>query len=430
MTVSWSKHADLTLSGSPFTGLVFAIEEIGDNTVFATSTGIYYVATATLVAGGSVALTASSIPNPKQVWHPIFGWTDQTLGALVFQCLAKDGTRLYSGYSNNVGVIYSDDDGVSFTAMDVPQWDWRAEGCRWIKVVSGGVYRGYGAGWSGVNVYPVPESYMMYMGDSISGGPIAGTVQDGTLIVFNPLGYKYSGPLLAGTPATMTLTNPDHTGPTNPTYTKMVEWGDGSYIVGFQTSASKTVIVGPSGTIVTIDADAPRSMLGTTITDALGVNLAAAGDIYYSADGGATWALEQDFNDLTVGDVTPVTSELFSLSDGKIYVVGADTNLNGAKRVYVSSRSAAPPAPPAPLPTPIPLGSDSTDGGQMTVRWDNDRTGWKDERHVSLGDVGDTYLVHRLRRLGIYRTRQWELVCASPVVQCVVSMEEDAEVFR
>ena len=171
-------------------------------------------------------------------------------------------------------------------------------------------------------------------------------------------------------------------------------------------------------------------MLGTTITDALGVNLAAAGDIYYSADGGATWALEQDFNDLTVGDVTPVTSELFSLSDGKIYVVGADTNLNGAKRVYVSSRSAAPPAPPAPLPTPIPLGSDSTDGGQMTVRWDNDRTGWKDERHVSLGDVGDTYLVHRLRRLGIYRTRQWELVCASPVVQCVVSMEEDAEVFR
>lgn len=85
---------------------------------------------------------------------------------------------------------------------------------------------------------------------------------------------------------------------------------------------------------------------------------------------------------------------------------------------------------PTPLPSPSPLGSDATGADrQMLLRWSNNRGQFVYERQIPLGDTGDTYPVHWLRRLGIYRTRQWEIVCASPIVQCIVSMEEDAEVL-
>lgn len=88
-------------------------------------------------------------------------------------------------------------------------------------------------------------------------------------------------------------------------------------------------------------------------------------------------------------------------------------------------------APVVPLPTPVPLDAGGIyAGGEVCIRWDNDRLGWKNERIVSLGEVGDRFPVYRLLRLGLYRTRQWEFSCSSPLQFCLVSAEEDAEVFR
>ena len=85
------------------------------------------------------------------------------------------------------------------------------------------------------------------------------------------------------------------------------------------------------------------------------------------------------------------------------------------------------------LETPTPMGDDTagnTEERFMSLRWQDDRERWSKERLVDLGTTGNTFPTIRFHRLGMYRTRQWEIVCSSPVLQCVVVMEEDAEVTR
>ena len=79
--------------------------------------------------------------------------------------------------------------------------------------------------------------------------------------------------------------------------------------------------------------------------------------------------------------------------------------------------------------TPVPMGSDVSEGGQITVRWRDDGRAWENERVFQLGDTGDRYPAAWRYRLGHYRTRQWEIVCASPIPAVIVFLEEEAEVL-
>lgn len=85
------------------------------------------------------------------------------------------------------------------------------------------------------------------------------------------------------------------------------------------------------------------------------------------------------------------------------------------------------------LDTPTPMGTDtvsSTTARSMTVRWNDDRQRWSNQRILDLGTTGDMFPTLRLHQLGHYRTRQWEIVCTADVVQCVVMVEEEAELLR
>lgn len=85
------------------------------------------------------------------------------------------------------------------------------------------------------------------------------------------------------------------------------------------------------------------------------------------------------------------------------------------------------------LDAPTPMGTDAlgqTDERKMSLRWQDDRERWSKERVIDLGLGGDLFPTVRLFRLGLYRTRQWELVCPTSILQCVVAVEEDAEVLR
>lgn len=85
------------------------------------------------------------------------------------------------------------------------------------------------------------------------------------------------------------------------------------------------------------------------------------------------------------------------------------------------------------LDTPTPMGSDTagtTDNRYMSLRWQDDRQTWSNERIIDLGQTGNRFPTIRFHRLGVYRSRQWELVCTATVLQCIVAMEEDAEVAQ
>lgn len=85
------------------------------------------------------------------------------------------------------------------------------------------------------------------------------------------------------------------------------------------------------------------------------------------------------------------------------------------------------------LEAPVPMGTDALgqmDDRAMSLRWQDDRTRWSKERVLDLGRGGDLFPTVRLFRLGLYRTRQWEIVCPTSILQCVVAVEEDAEVLR
>lgn len=112
----------------------------------------------------------------------------------------------------------------------------------------------------------------------------------------------------------------------------------------------------------------------------------------------------------------PTTEDLFS---------------NWTGSLYFDFRLAS--VPPEALPTPVPMGSDAPDVNAerlMSMRWFDNRERWSKERLIDIGIQGDRFPTVRIHRLGLYRTRQWEIVCAASVLQCIVAIEEDAEVLR
>lgn len=62
---------------------------------------------------------------------------------------------------------------------------------------------------------------------------------------------------------------------------------------------------------------------------------------------------------------------------------------------------------------------------KLIVRWRDDNKRWSNERHISLGKVGETETVVRIDSRGIYRTRQYEFVATDAVSIAFGSVEED-----
>jgi hypothetical protein len=74
----------------------------------------------------------------------------------------------------------------------------------------------------------------------------------------------------------------------------------------------------------------------------------------------------------------------------------------------------------------------STDAAErfMIVRWNDDRSeAWSKEHIVSLGSIGPEPMSVHLARLGMYRSRQWELIAQSAMPLVIVFAEEEAELL-
>lgn len=79
-----------------------------------------------------------------------------------------------------------------------------------------------------------------------------------------------------------------------------------------------------------------------------------------------------------------------------------------------------PPAPPeSPRPEPIL-------NPKIMIRWrDNGKAQWSNYREISLGPTGDTTIIKKIRKLGQYETRQYEIVCTSNVPITIAGVNED-----
>ncbi len=68
----------------------------------------------------------------------------------------------------------------------------------------------------------------------------------------------------------------------------------------------------------------------------------------------------------------------------------------------------------------------------IVVRWNDDgKSSWSNEHQVNLGRVGDYKIVDAsLKRLGIYRSRQWEFILSDPVPLVFSDAEEDMELLE
>ena len=72
--------------------------------------------------------------------------------------------------------------------------------------------------------------------------------------------------------------------------------------------------------------------------------------------------------------------------------------------------------------------TDSADATSMTIRWrDDGSSDWKNERTVSLTQIGNTEFRGTLNRNGSYYSRQYELVLSDDTPLTLVSVEEDVE---
>jgi len=68
---------------------------------------------------------------------------------------------------------------------------------------------------------------------------------------------------------------------------------------------------------------------------------------------------------------------------------------------------------------------------KLMIRWrDNNRANWSNEHYISLGNIGETDLILRLKRLGVFRTRQFELVVTDVVAASFGDAEVDITVLR
>jgi hypothetical protein len=66
-----------------------------------------------------------------------------------------------------------------------------------------------------------------------------------------------------------------------------------------------------------------------------------------------------------------------------------------------------------------------------TIKWrDNGNSVWKKERAIPLNRIGDTEFIHRMRAMGVYKTRQYEIVVTDKTDFILVGGEEDVVVLR
>lgn len=62
---------------------------------------------------------------------------------------------------------------------------------------------------------------------------------------------------------------------------------------------------------------------------------------------------------------------------------------------------------------------------KILIRWrNNGKSDWTNYREINLGDIGRTEIIKRIRGLGQYRTRQYEIVCTSGVPLTISGIEE------
>lgn len=117
-----------------------------------------------------------------------------------------------------------------------------------------------------------------------------------------------------------------------------------------------------------------------------------------------------------------------TIADSGVMVPGVALDLEGLSASWIDVRLVA---ATLPLPTPMPETFDPvTDLPNLSVRWLTDREKWSKEHLVNLGFQGDAYPTARFKRMGMYHTRQYELVASSPVVALIVAVEEEAELLR
>jgi hypothetical protein len=72
----------------------------------------------------------------------------------------------------------------------------------------------------------------------------------------------------------------------------------------------------------------------------------------------------------------------------------------------------------------------STSTPDAVLRWrDNGEGPWTGERHIDLGRQGESEITAKLSRMGVFRTRQFELAVTDSVPVSIVSAEMDLEVL-
>ena len=65
----------------------------------------------------------------------------------------------------------------------------------------------------------------------------------------------------------------------------------------------------------------------------------------------------------------------------------------------------------------------------LMIRWRDDNKDWSREVRIDLGDIGQTEAMRRLNLTGMFRTRQYEVVCTEDVAVVFCAAEEDIDVL-
>lgn len=74
--------------------------------------------------------------------------------------------------------------------------------------------------------------------------------------------------------------------------------------------------------------------------------------------------------------------------------------------------------------------TDIGDAPNLMIRWkDNNRNTWSNEHLLNMGDLGESDIVARIHRTGVYRTRQYEISASDNVPVIYGGVEEDFEVL-
>lgn len=79
----------------------------------------------------------------------------------------------------------------------------------------------------------------------------------------------------------------------------------------------------------------------------------------------------------------------------------------------------------------VKRGEGNASNPQMMIRWrDNNRANWSNEHQIPLGNYGNSDLIARMHRLGIFRARQFEIVITDAVSANFGTAEADIMVLR